>query len=64
MNIVQLSKKFRLVWSVKNEVIVNGEFESNSVTGAVKERSFQSDLKEDVENKISELGLVINKENV
>lgn len=59
MNIVKLSKKFRLVWNVKNEVIKSGEFGSNCETGAVKERSFESDSKAEIDSKILELGLTV-----
>lgn len=58
MNIVQLTKKYRLVWNLENQIIVNAEFASNSVTGAVLERSFEADTQAEIDDKLQELNLI------
>ena len=57
MEKAKLRKKFRLVWNSSNKIIVNGEFSENTVTGCLKEFSFEADSQEELDLKIIELEL-------
>ena len=53
-----LSKKYRLVWNNKNQIVLNDEFSENSRT-YTEQNCFESDKLEYIEGKIKELNLII-----
>lgn len=59
MEKIKLKKKYRLVWNASNEIIVNGEFSTDTVTGCRKEYSFEADSQQEIDSKIEELNLIV-----
>lgn len=50
-----LSKKYRLVYNKRNEVVIFGKFEDNSEIGCLN--GFDFDTLDEMEAKLNELGL-------
>lgn len=59
---IQLTKKYRVVWDENKNITYIGSFDNNSVTGCTN--GYDSEIKSDIDDYISQNGLILDKEKL